>query len=88
MGGESVPAHKFLNLFARYADSFYKDKSMPYGMAKGRIEERIKNVRKRGYTIEFSIIRHPYAWGKPEISHEVLQRWNFNINNGLLTLIE
>ena len=76
-----------MNLFSRYVESVYQNLEVPGGLSKGRLNHRAFDVKKVPEGVEFSIVRHPYAWSDPAQSFEVEQRWSFNIKTGELCLI-
>ncbi len=80
------PTRKFLNLFARYVQSL-KRNPMPGGLTKGKLNERTYDFKKTEEGLEFSIVRHPYAFSVSKPTEEVAQRWHFTIKEKMLELL-
>jgi hypothetical protein len=87
--GKERPGRKFLNLFARYTEDLYfcRNQDIPGGLSKGRINDRIFDIKKTKFCVDFSIERHPYAWKNPLKMKEVRQDWRFNVKRKQLRLL-
>lgn len=87
--GKEKPSKKFLNLFSRYIEDLYfcRDEDIPEGLSKGRLEQRIFDIKRTKFCIDFSIERHPYAWKNPLKMKIVQQNWRFNVKRKNLRLL-
>ena len=80
------PAQSLKYIFARYVSEYYRG-NLPGMLSSARIRDRGENFMKTEDGLTFEIVRHEGAWTR-SIGNLVRQRYNYNIKNKELTLLE
>jgi len=87
--GSSEPGQHFRYWFSRYFEFLIerKELALPTLMTGARIRDRGYEFKKTERGLEFSIIRHPFAWSAKKVSYEEKQRWGFDLEAKTARLI-
>jgi len=75
--GNPEPGEHFRYWFSRYFEFLHerRELTVPNLITRARIRDRGYEFKKTERGVEFSIIRHPYAWSEKKIPYEEKQRW-------------